>query len=149
MDWWCSEYSAYTLDMWSRSQEMWTKTPSHSTITIFNYGWQYGAQRFLSLGTPDNWKQTSTWSKLLHPGYINLTLVSSTPVYKPRCHVGTNAQCQCLATRRSDMYHLLPMCNVKIEVTTKLSVSQCLLLFVLNRLVRGLSCMQSYDNFRN
>lgn len=44
------------------------------------------------------------------------------------------------------MYHLLPMCNVNIEVTTKFSVSECLLLFVLNTLVCGLSCLQSYDN---
>jgi len=44
------------------------------------------------------------------------------------------------------MYHLLPMCHVNIEVTTtKFSVSECLLLFVLNTFVYGLSCLQSYD----
>jgi len=43
------------------------------------------------------------------------------------------------------MYHLLPMCNVNIQFTTKFSVSECLLHFVLNTFVCGLSCLHSYD----
>lgn len=35
-------------------------------------------------------QQTPTWSKLSHPFHIQLTTISSTLVYKPWCHGGTN-----------------------------------------------------------
>jgi hypothetical protein len=36
-------------------------------------------------------QQTLTWSKPPSPGYRSLTIITSTPGYKPWCHGGTNA----------------------------------------------------------
>ena len=92
---------------------------------------------YLQTSLTSDLQNTPTSSKLSPPGYRQLTPISSTPKYKPRCQGGTNSSMSMVTRWRSDVYHLLPMCRAYIEVSTKaLGVRR--LPYFLNFLVNGI-----------
>jgi hypothetical protein len=59
-------------------------------------------------------------------GYRHLTLIYSMPGYKPWCHDRANAFTSKVTTWSSDVYHLLSMYHVHIDVRALHSVMMCL-----------------------
>jgi len=60
------------------------------------------------------------------------TPISSTLIYKPRCHSGTDAAMSVVTVCKSSMYHLLPKCHAYMEGSIQCLASQCLLLCFFN-----------------
>jgi hypothetical protein len=125
---------------WARAQAVrlinWTQVYVYViTWTRDYYGAVAGTLWFISLGSlRSNWlpafatdadmKQAVTFC------WQNMTLVSSTPQWKPWCHAGTNAVISIATILKCDVYHLLPMCNVCFEVRIRFWISVCLLLLL-------------------
>lgn len=64
----------------------------------------------------DDMKQAVTWQQA-HD------ITSSMLGFMPWCHGGTNAYMSMVTKWRSDVYHLLPVCHVYIEIGIKFLAS--------------------------
>jgi hypothetical protein len=75
-------------------------------------------------------QQKPTQSKPQSPGCRHLIPISSRPGCKPPCNGAADAKMSVMATYKSDVYHLLPMCHMYIGCQNKVLGIMSFILFL-------------------